>query len=181
MMVTLLLLTLLAQPQLSQPRIVLRTGTTCTTTFDGRWKPKGEMLFLWSNTDVGFAEGIVVYDGGDVSTDYQEDFGKAVCTGAFSSERIAQFKADLRRTKVCRRFTKTNTPRKRTGAYVDLGPTFKCHFDVPAKKWREFATTRAVQALVDGVRRDLCGGPCPIPHPSNPLWIPDPPPAPAKR
>lgn len=125
----------------------------------------GETLLLWDHSFFSRLETLSMFEDGTVMLSAQSRTDGAVhCRAKLTPERLARFRSDFTRTPVCRvKSMKMSSKKERFGMTVDFGRPYRCVVELPAARWVARPETRAVQAVIDELRRELCGGPCPKP------------------
>ena len=92
------------------------------------------------------------------------DSGTIDCQATLASERLQSFRSELLATKFW-----TLRPGKSPGGReverlaVALDQTRRGDFEMTPGQWNRSPVTRAVQAAIDRLKMDICGGPCPEP------------------
>ena len=115
-------------------------------------------------------EQVWLYVDGEVLFAVQiRDFGSIECRAKLASERLAAFKADVARTEFWRiRASRHASGPNIEGLSLHLDANRRCDFEMTAAQWAKSPLTPPIQASIDRLMVDVCGGLCPEPKERKP-------------
>jgi hypothetical protein len=153
------------EPQVGGPSLARKL--TCMDRIDHHGGPQSAPFLSHSQTSsLGLRwDYLRVFADGQVWFSVQiYDFGAIECQAALTPERLAVLKSDLAGTKFWRLPNKGGDGAREVVSFsAKLDEDRTCDIKMKLSQWTKSAVALSVQAALDRLKREICGGSCPEP------------------
>jgi hypothetical protein len=151
---------------------VLAAPLTCTEPSNRLYdRPKERPALGWSNVRLRRIADVDVFSDGRVMLRVAyTDAGIIECQARLTSERMAALREDIARTKAWQLKMVHDRDAEWEGLEIRLDRRRRCSVALTPREWQSLPATRALQRVIDQLKSDVCGGPCPEPKNRTPRY-----------